>query len=46
MKIILKIENNIGWVQANDGFSWHVSGNANTEKKQYVNLKRWFDVFP
>ena len=23
---------NFGWVQANDGLSWHVSGNANTEK--------------
>ena len=33
-----------GWVQANDGLSWHVSGNANTEKQQYVNLKWWFDV--
>jgi hypothetical protein len=32
------------WVQANDGLSRHVSGNANMEKQQSVNLEGLFDV--
>ena len=35
-----------GPVQANDGLSWPISGSANIEKQQYVNLKRLFEVLP
>jgi len=32
------------FVQVNDGFSWCVSGNANMEKNQYVNIEGLFKV--
>jgi hypothetical protein len=34
----------LGYVQDNDGLSWCVSGNANLEKKQYVNLEGLFNL--